>query len=908
VFPHGKHGAGCRAFLQRLCEHWDWRQANDALRDMVCRSLLLALHRAGHIVLPAVRACPPNNAIARRRPSPVAVDRTPLAEWLDALGVIAYQSRFLILPWVRVPISPRISSAASRGGLHTDWQFCHGHPAHDLETFSAAKPWPVPHLPHSSIFLQQSVSAVRRLSRPTVMCSEGRFLAPHWTDTLTMLDHFPYPRCLVLLALLTCTISFTTPASAADGPAGRIGRIAWLSEKGNVQIDNLASGESFSAPINQPLTSGDVLTTEAGTRAEIQIGSITVRLDGGSRLTLDRIDDDQVALFLNEGRAITRLSSPDTLRDFTLETRSGRFSARETGVFRFDASDSFSSVTVYAGTLHMQTDEGSTDLGSGKRAVFNGPPPARYRLAGAFSDNFSQWSASRDQRSSAPTYTRYVSPEMTGAEDLDAHGNWSETSEYGAVWYPRAVAADWAPFRSGRWVWVAPWGWNWVGNEPWGFAPFHYGRWVHHHGRWGWVPGVRIARPVYAPAMVAWVGGANFGISISAGSAPRVGWFPLGPREVYVPAYHCGTNYLRNVNVTHVKNITNITHIVNKPQEVVQNTRYMHRNAPHAVTVVAADVVTQRRPVAAANIAYREHRGLRDKPVHAGAPLAEPTKDAREARHSRAGVSDNTARRDADRDSRKRFPHKHEGEVERERKHDSPQIARAERREPARRGNARGADASTRTETRNPVTPPQDSTGTTRQPDSRDSKGAKESREPFRRDASRSAHEKTSATPIVTDRHEASRAVPDTMHTPAPRVTEVIPRRHGRPHPEIASPTDPVVRERPSRRQEAIPQAPVAAMQRIERPAMQPRPEPAAMPMPQPLEIRGEPVQQRPMPPVSAPVREAKHESPRAMQRSPEPRPEARQETRAPRHENRQRPAQQEDSPRKGRHGEHEKR
>jgi hypothetical protein len=60
-----------RAFSQRLCEHWDWRQPNGALRDMVARSLLLALHRAGHIALPPVRQQPPNNAIARRCPAPV---------------------------------------------------------------------------------------------------------------------------------------------------------------------------------------------------------------------------------------------------------------------------------------------------------------------------------------------------------------------------------------------------------------------------------------------------------------------------------------------------------------------------------------------------------------------------------------------------------------------------------------------------------------------------------------------------------------------------------------------------------------------------------------------------------------------------------------------------------------------
>ena len=67
-----------RAFSQRLCAHWDWRQPNGALRDMLARSLLLVLHRAGHIALPPVRRQPPNNAIARRRPAAVDVDVDPL--------------------------------------------------------------------------------------------------------------------------------------------------------------------------------------------------------------------------------------------------------------------------------------------------------------------------------------------------------------------------------------------------------------------------------------------------------------------------------------------------------------------------------------------------------------------------------------------------------------------------------------------------------------------------------------------------------------------------------------------------------------------------------------------------------------------------------------------------------------
>ena len=79
---------------QRLCEAWDWRQANGALRDMVARGLMLALHRAGHIELPAVRRELPNplgvQHMARRRPQPVEVDRTPLCASLRELGPLRF--------------------------------------------------------------------------------------------------------------------------------------------------------------------------------------------------------------------------------------------------------------------------------------------------------------------------------------------------------------------------------------------------------------------------------------------------------------------------------------------------------------------------------------------------------------------------------------------------------------------------------------------------------------------------------------------------------------------------------------------------------------------------------------------------------------------------------------------------
>ena len=112
---------------------------------------------------------------------------------------------------------------------------------------------------------------------------------------------------------------------------------------------------------------------------------------------------------------------------------------------------------------------------------------------------------------------------------MDDNGDWRPDPGYGNVWYPR-VAAGWAPYREGHWAWIAPWGWTWVDDEPWGYAPFHYGRWLSIRGRWGWVPGPPEVRPVYAPALVVFVGGGG-------GFGGNMGWFPLGPREVYVPSY-----------------------------------------------------------------------------------------------------------------------------------------------------------------------------------------------------------------------------------------------------------------------------------------------------------------------------------------------------------------------------------
>jgi hypothetical protein len=71
-------GASRRALSAKLCEAWQWKQSNGAPRDMVCRGLLLMLHRAGEIKLPPVRYTPPNPLAKRRPPVAMLIDTTPI--------------------------------------------------------------------------------------------------------------------------------------------------------------------------------------------------------------------------------------------------------------------------------------------------------------------------------------------------------------------------------------------------------------------------------------------------------------------------------------------------------------------------------------------------------------------------------------------------------------------------------------------------------------------------------------------------------------------------------------------------------------------------------------------------------------------------------------------------------------
>ena len=340
-----------------------------------------------------------------------------------------------------------------------------------------------------------------------------------------------------VMALWLCGVIALTPAFAVspDDLPGRVGRLSVV--EGAVWRFSPDENQWVSAERNRPLTTGDRLSTDASARAEWRVGSSVVRLDSGTEIALLRLDDAHLQLQLQRGSVVVRLRDNDRASEFELLTAEGSFRTGSAGQYRFDRQGDHSQATVYSGQAQFTGRNQALTIDSGQRAEFFMGTGARlqYAIVDPVADAFSAWSDQRE-RADRGISQQFVSPEMTGAEELDRHGRWQQDPEYGPLWFPRDVGPGWAPYTVGNWVWVEPWGWTWVDAAPWGFAPSHYGRWVQRGPVWGWAPGRYEHRPVYAPALVGWVDGPpphrpGIDINISIGRGGSRNWYPLGPRD-----------------------------------------------------------------------------------------------------------------------------------------------------------------------------------------------------------------------------------------------------------------------------------------------------------------------------------------------------------------------------------------
>ncbi|SPE45357.1 Putative prolin-rich exported protein (fragment) [Candidatus Sulfotelmatobacter sp. SbA7] len=383
-------------------------------------------------------------------------------------------------------------------------------------------------------------------------------------------------------------------ASPAQDPPGRVARLSY--SNGSVSFQPGGQGDWVTAVQNRPLTNGDNLWADKDSRAEFQMGSTSVRMDSETSVTFLQLDDQATQLRLSQGSLVFRVRHLDDGDRFEIDTPNSAFQVQRPGEYRVDvnAAGDETDVTVWKGRGEVTGGGDSFTVIAGQHATFNGTDKLDHQIGQVpTNDDFDSFAFDRDQHEDRAESSNYISSEMTGAEDLDEYGHWNYAADYGPVWTPVGVAPGWAPYRFGHWVWVAPWGWTWVENEPWGFAPFHYGRWAFIGGGWGWVPGPVLVRPVYAPALVAFVGGGGFGVGIGIGVGP-VGWFPLGPREVFVPWYHTSRVYVNNVNITNTRVSVNQVNNVYGGAHIA----YANQHVANAVTAVSHETFVNARPVA----------------------------------------------------------------------------------------------------------------------------------------------------------------------------------------------------------------------------------------------------------------------------------------------------------------------
>ncbi|MFZ6750691.1 DUF6600 domain-containing protein [Undibacterium sp. Ren11W] len=361
-----------------------------------------------------------------------------------------------------------------------------------------------------------------------------------------------YSLRLALAVLLLCQLFTSDSALAQEDPPSRVARLSYT--QGSISLAPAGSEQWIVADPNRPLTSGDRLWVPAGARAELHMGASSLRLAENTSLSISELSDNHLQLSLTAGTLVLRQRSLGTQEVVEINTPNFAFTLQEAGEYKLSAYPNESRIIVRRGTGIAYGESDSITLHEAEQANFSGNNLAHNSIDRMPPyDSFDLWVNDRDKLEDNSVSARYVSREVIGYQQLDQHGTWETHAEYGAIWIPRTVDVGWAPYRNGNWVWVAPWGWTWVDRAPWGFAPFHYGRWAHIGPRWAWVPGPYLhhTSPVYAPALVAFVGGApgvHLNLNISTGSHPHPAWLPLAPGEAYRPYYRGSSGYIDRLN------------------------------------------------------------------------------------------------------------------------------------------------------------------------------------------------------------------------------------------------------------------------------------------------------------------------------------------------------------------------
>lgn len=349
-------------------------------------------------------------------------------------------------------------------------------------------------------------------------------------------------------------------AEAEDVPGRGVARISLIN--GDVSVRRGDSGDIVAAAINAPLLAPDRLLTGTESRAELQFdGSNRLRIAADSELRLAEVEYRRYTIELARG-TITWHVANASASDIDISTPSVSIRPVKPGDYRITVNaDGTTEVTARTGEAEIYSPRGVERVRRGKTTLVRGDrtDPEFQTVAEVREDEWDYFNVARDRELDRSPSRQYLPEDVVGAEELDANGQWIDSAPYGRVWQPR-VAAGWSPYSQGRWAWTDYYGWSWVSYDPFGWAPFHYGTWFHQPSGWCWYPGPRHGRTWWRPAMVAWFGFGNVGVSVGFGNW---GWVPLAPFERFRPWYGRGFYGNNRVNIYNNIRVVNNYNIIN---------------------------------------------------------------------------------------------------------------------------------------------------------------------------------------------------------------------------------------------------------------------------------------------------------------------------------------------------------
>ena len=342
-------------------------------------------------------------------------------------------------------------------------------------------------------------------------------------------------RILATIALAIAPL--LAAAQEADTP-GRVGRIAFIEGSAAVYQDPDQGWDK--AYVNSPFTSENSVWTDPGSHVELRVGSTAVRLDETTQIDISRLDDDALDAFIPRGSVAVRVRHYDQAFNLRFDTPYARFTLRADGRYRIDVDPERmeSRITVLTGDARVGSDSGNLRAGPGQTVrVFGGDSPS-YVVEAAMRDPFDHWSVARDSRwveTNAAALRLHRHDGLRGSRQQRPMGERTRLR--------RALVSDPGRRRLGT---LSPWPLGLrasvgldvdrrcvVGLRAVPLRPLGLRRAIAGHG----IRACANARPVWAPALVAWVGGAGFsgwrvdarpwagirfrrGIAISRGIAP----------------------------------------------------------------------------------------------------------------------------------------------------------------------------------------------------------------------------------------------------------------------------------------------------------------------------------------------------------------------------------------------------